>query len=166
MSGCNYDEQELFEMVEGALESGREHELSAHLEKCPECYETYRRECGLSDSLRSSLDGASSCRGKRFLRSVAMALPTRSRRFRMLWGIGGAFLLLAAVLALQAREVSPFVSFMQLTEAFNAFVMNFADTMEIMISAAGYVLLPVLGAVILANAVIAVLTLSMLRRRA
>lgn len=81
-----YEPEVIFELAEGSLEPEREQEVRGHLSRCPGCRELYEKELDLScflETLKSP--GARRPAGCEVSRRVAMALPTRSVRARLLW---------------------------------------------------------------------------------
>lgn len=76
----------IFELAEGSLEPEREQEVRRHLARCPGCRELYEKELDLSCFLETlKPPDAGRPAGCEVSRRVAMALPTRSARARLLW---------------------------------------------------------------------------------
>jgi predicted anti-sigma-YlaC factor YlaD len=91
------DPEPIFELADGSLGPDQEREVRTHLRDCRGCRNLYERELRLNASL-GSLDfeqPRSVCQG------VAMALPTRSLRARLLWaGLAIVLLLIQVVFAI------------------------------------------------------------------
>ena len=165
MSGCDCSREELFELSEGMLEGERARQLRSHLRECSQCKEEYLRELRLNGSLSSSLRSSTSSGSGGLLRSVAMSLPTRSRRGRMLWGAAGALLLVAALGALVAQGTFVVEPFMAATGTCHAFVMESADVAKLVLSVSGSLALPLLAAVVAINVLLAGVAYTVLRNR-
>ena len=93
MSGARRcDPEVIFELADGALGPERAREIRDHLEACPDCRELYEKELELSAFLGSLelAEPRSVCPG------VAMALPTRPLKARLLWATLALALLLVA----------------------------------------------------------------------
>ncbi|MDQ4106267.1 MAG: zf-HC2 domain-containing protein, partial [Actinomycetota bacterium] len=104
-AGCNCEPEVIFELAERALEPGREREVRRHLDDCPGCQELYERELRLNACLGSlefsRTDSRSVCE------AVAMALPTRPIKARLVWALVAAGLLATALLALGMQGANP-----------------------------------------------------------
>lgn len=105
--------EEIFEYVDGSLESGREREVRDHLRRCGRCDVLRERERSLSAALRAPglremgwLEEPGDARGGVSQR-VAMALPTRSPYARAMWGGGAAVILVAALISLSSHSAAP-----------------------------------------------------------
>src|SRR5215207_6039727 len=88
------DPEPIFELADGSLAPDREREVRAHLSGCGYCQTLYEREMRLNASLGSLEfeESRSVCPG------VAMALPTRSIKARLLWaGFAVVLLLVTSV---------------------------------------------------------------------
>ncbi len=158
--GC--DPQVIFELADGALGSMQEREVRSHLEDCPGCRELYEREVKLSAFL-GSLELAE----PRSVRAgVAIALPTRPLKARLLWAAMALALLMVASLALSLDGTNPAVFAMNALGAFWGFVSGFADVARTMLVAVGPVLLIALAAGALLDLALAAALLWMTRRRA
>ena len=95
------DPEPVFELADDSLGPEREREVRAHLRDCRGCLDLYEKELRLNASL-GSLDfeePSSVCRG------VAMALPTRSVRARLLWSGLAVVLLLTPGVGRFARYI-------------------------------------------------------------
>ncbi|HLL40251.1 MAG TPA: zf-HC2 domain-containing protein, partial [Rubrobacteraceae bacterium] len=80
------DPERVFELAEGSLETDQEREVRKHLTSCASCRELYERELYLNLYL-SSLDFSRVCSSRSVCQWVAMALPTRPAKVRVLWGL-------------------------------------------------------------------------------
>jgi anti-sigma factor RsiW len=147
MSGPRHcDPQAIFELTDGALGPERAREIRAHLEACPGCSELYEKELELSAFLGSMelAEPRSVCQG------VAMALPTRPLKARLLWAVLALALLLAASLASSLDGTHPAVFAVNALGVFWGVVSGFADVALTLLIAAGPLLLValVVGAVL------------------
>src|ERR671917_1095635 len=127
------DPQVIFELADGALGPERAREIRDHLEACPGCRKLYEKELELSAFL-GSLELAqprSVCPG------VAMALPTRPLKARLLWAALALALLLVASLALSLDGTGPMVSAMNALGVFWSLVSGFADVVQAVLVVAG-----------------------------
>lgn len=165
MSGCNCDPETVFELAEGALSPERESEVREHLARCPGCRDLYEKELDLSAFLLSAEfsglqreQGASVCRG------VAMSLPTRPLRARLLLGFGALALLLTTLLALQVFGVRPAMYTLDALSTGWGFVSGMAEVVEVTLSVAGPVLLLVLAAGALLDLLVVSVVLSIFNR--
>ncbi|MGH3147552.1 MAG: anti-sigma factor family protein [Rubrobacter sp.] len=165
MSGpgeCRCDPEEIFELADGALGPEREGEVRTHLERCRGCRALYESELDLNASL-GSLDfeeSRSVCRG------VAMALPTRSVKVRLLWAGLAVILLLTASLALSLDGTNPAVFAMDALVMFWGFVSGFADVARALLVTVGPALLIAFALGALIDLLIVAVYLSVSRRRA
>src|SRR3712207_6094661 len=101
------DPEAVFELADGALGANRAREARAHLDECPGCRELYEEELQLNALLRSTeLVGPGS---RSVCPMVAMALPTRPLKARLLWVSFALILLLVASLALSLEGSNPAV---------------------------------------------------------
>jgi predicted anti-sigma-YlaC factor YlaD len=136
MSG-RCDPQVIFELADGALGPERAREIRDHLEACPGCRKLYEKELELSaflDSLELA-EPRSVCPG------VAMALPTRPLKARLLWATLALALLLVASLALSLDGTHPAVFAVNALGVFWGVVASLADVTRAALIAAGPVLL-------------------------
>ena len=163
MNGPPYcDPEPIFELADGSLGPEREREVRAHLRSCRGCLDLYEKELRLNASL-GSLDfeePRSVCRG------VAMALPTRSLRARLLWAGLAVFLLLTASVTLVLGGTNLAVLFVEVMSVFWGFVAGFADVIKVVFAAVGPVLLVALALGALVDLVAVAVYLSVFRRRA
>jgi anti-sigma factor RsiW len=156
------DPEPMFELADGSLSPEREREVRAHLKDCKGCQALYERELRLNVSLCSlALDEPRSvCRG------VAMALPTRSTRARLLWAGLAVALLLTASVILMLGGTNLAALFVEAMGAFWGLVAGFADVVQVVFAAVGPALLIALAVGALVDLVIAAVYLSLARRRA
>jgi anti-sigma factor RsiW len=157
------DPEAIFELAEGALAPEREREVRTHLTACPGCRESYERELSLNASLSSLEFAEPPCRS--VCRGVAMALPTRPLRARLLWSALALALLFAAVLALSLDGTIPVVLAVNAVGFVWGLVSGFADVARVAISAAGPTLLLALAVGALVDLCIAAALLLATRRR-
>ena len=155
------DPQAIFELTDDALGPERAREIRAHLEACPGCRELYERELELSAFLGSMelAEPRSVCQG------VAMALPTRPLKARLLWAALALALLLAASLALSLDGTHPAVFAANALGIFWGVVSGFADVAQTLLIAAGPVLLVALVVGALLDLLLAAVLLWTTRRR-
>jgi predicted anti-sigma-YlaC factor YlaD len=156
------DPEVIFELADGALGPERAREIRDHLEACPDCRELYEKELELN-ALLDSLELAepqSVCPG------VAMALPTRSLKARLLWAVLALALLLVALLALSLDGTHPAIFAVNALGVFWGVVHGFADVARTALIAAGPVLLVALAVGTLLDLSLAAALLWTTRRRA
>jgi predicted anti-sigma-YlaC factor YlaD len=156
------DPEVIFELADGALGPERAREVRDHLEACPGCRELYEKELELSAFLGSLEleEPRSVCPG------VAMALPTRPLKARLLWTALALALLLVASFALSLEGTHPAVFAVNALGVFWAVVSGFADVARTILVAAGPVLLVALAVGALLDLSLAAALLWMTRRRA
>jgi predicted anti-sigma-YlaC factor YlaD len=156
------DPEEIFELADGALGTEREREVRAHLGRCPGCRALYESELELNASLGSLEfeEPRSVCR------VVAMALPTRSFKVRLLWAGLALTLLFVAALALSLDGTNPAVFAVDALVVFWGFVSGTADVVRVLLTAVGPALLVALAVGALLDLIIAAVYLSVSRRRA
>ncbi len=155
------DPQVIFELADGALGPQRAREVRDHLEACPGCRRLYEKELELSaflDSLELA-EPRSVCPG------VAMALPTRPLKARLLWATLALALLLVASLALSLDGTHPAVFAVNALGAFWDIVSAFADVAQTVVVAAGPIIFVALVVGALLDLVLAVALLWTTRRR-
>lgn len=166
--------EEIFELCEGSLESGRERALLAHLRGCPECRRIYRQESSLSAVLSNSgkkeskkeavagTYGAERRRGS-ISSAVAMSIPTRSASARAVWGLGAAALLVAALFSLSLHSVRPITFINDLMAACWGLTSGLSDAAAIILAVSGWTILVTLLVGVFADALIAVTLLAVAR---
>ena len=159
---CRCDPEVIFELADGALGPGRRREIRAHLDDCPGCRELYEKELELNAYLHAMefAQSRSVCPG------VAMALPTRPLKARLLWAALALALLLVASLALSLEGASPMVFAISALGVFWSLVSGFADVVQAVLVVAGPVLLVALAAGALLDLLLAAALLRTTRRRA
>jgi predicted anti-sigma-YlaC factor YlaD len=163
MSGLRRcDPEVIFELADGALGQGRMREVQAHLDDCPGCRELYEEELELNARLHSMqfAEPRSICPG------VAMALPTRPLKARLLWAALALALLLVASLALSLDGTNPMGFAVSALGVFWSFVSGFADVVQAVLVVAGPILLVALAAGALLDLLLAAALLWTTRRRA
>ena len=99
-------------------------------------------------------------------RVVAMALPTRSFKVRLLWAGLALILLFVAALALSLDGTNPAVFAVDALVVFWGFVSGAADVVRVLLTAVGPALLVALAVGALLDLIIAAVYLSVSRRRA
>lgn len=161
--GRNCDPELIFELAERTLGADREREVSAHLGACPGCRELYEREMHLSNHL-GSLE-FSGFRPRSVCEGVAMALPTRPVKARLLWAVLALGLLLAALLALGVGGVQLLAAVAGVLGALWGLVAGASELVETLLATAGWMLLAALLVGALVDLVIAVGVVSLTRRR-
>jgi anti-sigma factor RsiW len=158
---CGCDPEKVFELADGGLSVDQEREVREHLASCPGCRELYERERDLSACL-GSLD-FSRMRGS-VCQSVAMALPTRSLRARVLWGLLAGALLVAALVSLELHGREPVIPVMSILSACWGLMVGSTELTRAVFSAAGTTILLALALGTLADVLIA-LTVVFVRNR-
>ena len=163
MSGTRRcDSQAIFELADGALGWERRREMHDHLKACPHCRELYEKELALNAFL-----GALELAEPRSVSpSVAMALPTRPLKARVLWAALALALLLVASLSLILNGANPAVFAVDALGVFWGVVSGFADVARTMVVAVGPVLLVALAVGALLDLSLAAALLWTTRRRA
>ena len=156
------DPEPIFELADGSLGPEREREVRTHLRDCQGCLNLYKSELRLNASL-GSLDfeqPRSVCPG------VAMALPTRSVKARLLWAGLAVVLLLATSLTMLLGGSNFAALFMEAVGAFWGFVAGMADAIQVVFAVVGPVLLVALAVGAVVDLAIAAVYLAVSRRRA
>ena len=156
------DPEPIFELADGSMGPEREREVRAHLRGCQGCRNLYQRELRLNASL-GSLDfeqPRSVCPG------VAMALPTRSLRARLLWAGLAVVLLLTTSLTLMLGGSNLAAFFMEAVGVFWGFVAGMADVIQVVFAVVGPALLVALAVGALVDLAVAAVYLAVFRRRA
>src|SRR5918998_5936621 len=156
------DRQAIFELTDGALGPEWVREIQNHLEACPGCHELYEREL----ELNAVLDSLELAEPRSVCQGVAMALPTRPLKARLLWAALALALLLAASLALSLDGTHPAVFAANALGIFWGVVSGFADVAQTILVAAGPVLLVALAVGALLDLTLAAALLWTTRRRA
>jgi anti-sigma factor RsiW len=158
--GC--DPEAIFELADGELGPERELEVRVHLDRCRGCRALYESELSLNASLGSLEfeEPPSVCRG------VAMALPTRSVKVRLLWAGLAVALLLTASLALSLDGTNPVAFAVEALAVFWGFVGGGADVVRALLAAVGPALLAAFAVGAMIDLLIAAVYLSVSRRRA
>jgi hypothetical protein len=158
------DPEAVFELADGALGANRAREARAHLDECPGCRELYEEELQLNALLRSTeLVGPGS---RSVCPMVAMALPTRPLKARLLWVSLALILLLVASLALSLEGSNPVVFAVNALGLFWGVVSGFANVARTTVVAAGPILLVALAVGALLDLCLAAALLWATRRRA
>jgi anti-sigma factor RsiW len=158
----NCDPEPIFELADGSLGPEREREVRAHLRDCKACLTLYESELRLNASL-GSLDfeqPRSVCQG------VAMALPTRSLRARLLWAGLAVVLLLITSVTMMLGGTNFAAIFLEALSVFWGFVAGLADVIQVVFAAVGPALLVALAVGAVVDLAIAAVYLSVSRRRA
>ena len=167
MSGpreCRCDSEVVFELADGALDADRAREARAHLDGCPGCRELYERELELNALLRSA--ELADPRSRSVCPMVAMALPTRPLKARILWATLALILLAVASLALSLDGTNPIVFAVNALDAFWGVVAGLADVVQTMLVAAAPILLLALAVGTLLDLCLAAALFWTTRRRA
>lgn len=158
----NCDPEMVFELAEGTLSQDRKREAQEHVSACPECRKLYEREVDLNAYLECL--EISDDRSRSVCRGVAMALPTRPMRARVLWGVLALALMLAALLALSLNGTNPVTSATSVVDVLWSLVSGFADLIVTVFVMAGPVLLIALLLGAIADVIIAAAVFSAARR--
>jgi len=156
------DPEEIFELADGGLGPEREREVRVHVGRCRGCRALYESELNLNASL-SSLEFEEH---RSVCRVVAMALPTRSVKVRLLWAGLAVTLLCVVSLALSLDGPYPAVFAVDALVMFWGFVSGPADVVQVLWAAAGPALLVAFAVGALLDLIIAAAYLSVSRRRA
>jgi Putative zinc-finger len=159
---CGCDPEKVFELADGGLSVDQEREVREHLASCLGCRELYERERDLSACL-GSLDFSRMPR-RSVCQSVAMALPTRSLRARVLWGLLAGALLVAALVSLELHGREPVIPVMSILSACWGLMVGSTELTRAVFSAAGTTILLALALGTLADVLIA-LTVVFIRNR-
>jgi hypothetical protein len=156
------DPEPIFELADGSLAPEQERELRSHFRDCSGCRALYERELRLNASLGSLEfeETKSVCRG------VAMALPTRSTRARLLWAGLAVVLLLTTSIAMMFSGMNLAVFAVDAMNVFWGFVAGFAGVIQVVFAAIGQALLVALAIGAFVDLVIAAVYLAVSRRRA
>ncbi|MGB3634939.1 MAG: zf-HC2 domain-containing protein [Rubrobacteraceae bacterium] len=159
--GCGCEPEEIFELADQALTPERERAVRSHLEQCPGCYELYKRETDLNSCLESLSfsEPRSVCAG------VAMALPTRPLKARLLWTLLAVMLLSTALFALGVNGVNPAAFVVDAMTMFWGSAAMITDVLDTVLAIAGGTLLTVLAVGALIDLLLAAIFVSVFRRR-
>ncbi len=160
-SGCNCDPEMVFELVERSLPPEQEREVRAHLERCPGCRERYELEAELNARLEA-LDFSGPRRS--VCERVAMALPTRPAKVRLLWVLLAGGLLLVSLAALGLNGTNPAAFVVDASAAFWSSAAILASLVSKVLYAAGPVLLAALLIGALLDLVLLAVLLAVARR--
>ena len=158
------DSEAVFELADGALGAQRASEARAHLDECPGCRKLYEEELQLNTLLRST--ELAEPRSRSVCPMVAMALPTRPLKARLLWASLALTLLLISSLALSLDGTNPAVFAVNELGLFWGVVSGFADVVRTTLVAAGPTLLVALGVGALLDLCLVAAFLWTTRRRA
>ena len=165
---CDCDPEKVFELVDGG--SGpdgpgpeQERKMQEHLASCSRCRELYERELDLNAFL-GSLDFSGLC-SRSVSQGVAMALPTRSAGARILWGLVAGALLIMAFVSLEFNGTEAVTLAMSALSTCWGFVVGTAGAARAVFAAAGPVVLFVLVLGALADVFIALVVVSLSRKR-
>lgn len=162
-AGCNCDPEMVFELADRALGPGREREVRRHLDVCPGCRELYEREVRLNDCLGSLEFHEANARSVR--ESVAMALPTRPVKARLLWALLAVGLLGMALFALGLQGANPAAFVMDAVETFQGASMILNDVLGTTLTTAGSVILIALAVGAVLDLLLAAVLFAVVRRR-
>ncbi|MGF1470257.1 MAG: zf-HC2 domain-containing protein [Rubrobacteraceae bacterium] len=135
--GYSCDPEKIFEFADGALPPEREREIRLHLDQCPECRSLYERET----TLNSCLCNLNISRPRSVCEGVAMALPTRPLKARLLWALLAGILLSTALIALGANGVNPAVFVANAMAMFWGSAAMLRDVLDSVLTMAGGTLL-------------------------
>ena len=158
------DPEKVFELAEGNLETDQEREVREHLASCAGCQERYERELGLNAYL-SSLDVSRLCSSRSVCQGVAMALPTRPAKVRILWGLLASALLVAALVSLELNGTEPVTLAMSALGTCWGLVAGSAHVTRAVFAAAGTTILLALALGALTDVLIALAVVSVSRGR-
>ncbi len=154
---CDCDPEKVFELADGGLDLEQERKIRGHLASCQGCRVLYERELDLNAFL-GSLD-FSGMRSRSVCQGVAMALPTRSMRMRLLWGLLSGVLFVVAFVSLTFNGTEPVILAMSALSVCWGFVAGGAKMAHVVIAAAGPIILLVLALGALADVFIALVVL-------
>ncbi len=162
-AGCGCDPEVVFELADRALGPGREREVRRHLGACPGCRGLYEREMRLNERLGSLEFHEAGARSVR--ESVAMALPTRPVKARLVWALLAAGLLATALFALVSQGSNPVAFVMDAVETFQGASMILTDVLGTALATAGSMLLVALAVGAVLDLLLAAVLFSVVRRR-
>ena len=152
----------IFELADGSLLQEQEREIRAHLRDCGGCRDLYERELRLNASL-GSLDFE---QPRSVCQNVAMALPTRSLRARLLWSGLAVVLLVTTSVTLMLGGINFASHLVEAISVFWGFVAGLADVIQVVFAAVGPALLIALTIGAFVDLVMVAVYLSVSRRRA
>jgi hypothetical protein len=158
------DPEKVFELAEGNLETDQEREVREHLASCAGCQERYERELDLNAYL-SSLDVSRLCSSRSVCQGVAMALPTRPAKVRIMWGLLASALLVAALVSLELNGTEPVTLAMSALGTCWGLVAGSAHVARAVFAAAGTTVLLALALGALTDVLIALAVVSVSRGR-
>ena len=158
------DPEKVFELAEGNLETDQEREVREHLASCAGCQEWYERELLLNAYL-SSLDVSRLCSSRSVCQGVAMALPTRPAKVRILWGLLASALLVAALVSLELNGTEPVILAMSALGTCWGLIAGSAHVARAVFAAAGTTILLALALGALTDVLIALAVVSVSRGR-
>jgi hypothetical protein len=158
------DPEKVFELAEGSLETSQEREVRGHLASCVRCQELYERELHLSADL-NSLDLSEACSVRSVCQGVAMALPTRHTKVRILWGLLASALLVAALVSLELNGTEPVSLAMTVLGNCWGLIAGSAHVARAVFAAAGTTILLALALGALTDLIIALVVVSVSRGR-
>jgi hypothetical protein len=162
---CN--PEKVFEFADRGSEGfdpEQKQKMREHLACCAECRELYERELSLNAFL-ASLDLAEVCACRSISQHVVMALPTRSTWVRIFWGLIASVLLVTAFVSLKSNGTEPIILVASTVGACWGFVAGSAKVAHSVFATAGPILLLVLALGALADLLIALVVLSVSRKR-
>jgi hypothetical protein len=158
------DPEKVFELAEGNLETDQEREVREHLASCAGCQERYERELDLNAYL-SSLDVSRLCSSRSVCQGVAMVLPTRPAKVRIMWGLLASALLVAALVSLELNGTEPVTLAMSALGTCWGLVAGSAHVARAVFAAAGTTILLALALGALTDVLIALAVVSVSRGR-
>ncbi len=158
------DPEKVFELADGGLGPEQQRKVKGHLASCQGCRELYERELDLNACL-NSLDFSEICCSGSVCRGVAMALPTRSARMRILWGLLACALLVVALVSLKFNGTEPVILAMSTLSVCWGFVAGMAKVAHSVFAAAAPTILLALALGALADVFIALVILLVSRNR-
>lgn len=159
--GCGCSPEQVFELADRSLTPEREKEVLEHLERCPECLALYKRETRLNACLESLSfsEPRSVCEG------VAMALPTRPLKARLMWTLLASGLLSIALFALVISGINPAVFLVDTMTMFWGSASVLTGLLGTVLAVAGGTLLVALAVGALIDLLLVGVLLSVVRRR-
>lgn len=168
LGDCSCDPEKIFELADascspGGLDPEGEQQMREHLRSCPGCRELYERELSLNASLGSLDFPAGCCRS--VSQGVAMALPTRSLKARILWGLLATVLFMVAFVCLGFSDTKPVVLTMDTLGMCWDFIAGLANMARVVLTIAAPVIILVLALGALADLLIALMILLASRYR-